>query len=899
MAAPRPRLIQGAEREEADRSHDDTGRGASRLVAAAQEQKPAPAAKPEAAARAERGRSPPPRRRPSPRRRPTRRRPRTRSRRAAGRPTPGAASRCAASAPPSPPAASWTSRSTRPTRSAGSWRWPRAACGRPRTAGPPGRPSSTARAPTRSAASRSTRANPNVVWVGTGENNSQRSVGYGDGVYKSEDGGKSWKNVGLKASEHIGKIVVHPKDSNVVYVAAQGPLWAPGGDRGLYKTTDGGKTWNAGADDRREHRRHRRGHGPARPRHPGRRVLPAPAPRLHPDRRRPRVGRPQDDGRREDLEEDHERPAQGGDGPHRPRDRPHRARHRLRPRRDRGRQQGGRDLPLHEPRRELGEARRLRPRRAHVLPGDLRRPEGRRARSTRWTSSSRCRTTPARPGATSASATSTWTTTRSGSTPTTPTTTSSGGDGGLYQSFDRGATWQWTSNLPVTQFYRVDVDNSSPVYFIYGGTQDNNTLGGPSRTLNAHGVANHDWFVTWGGDGFHARIDPTDPNIVYSTLQHGVLGRYDRKSGEAVLIQPHEKPGDDPLRWNWDSPLVLSPHKPTRLYFAAQRVFRSEDRGDSWTPISDDLTRRIDRNKLKVMGKVWGPDAVAKGASTSFYGNIVSLDESPLVEGLLYVGTDDGLVQVSEDGGKTWRRQETFPGVPEMSYVSDLFASRFDTNVVYADLQQPQERRLQALRPEERRPRPHLDVRHRRPPGARQRLDDRRGHRGEGAPLRRHRVRPLLHPRRREEVGAAQGRHARDRRARPRDPEARGRPRGRHLRPRLLRPRRPHAAARREAGRPRRGGAHLPGEARARLHPVDALRPQGEGVPRRDVLHRAQPALRRRLHLLPEGRGEDEAQGAPRRREGGGEEGGGDRVPGRRRAARRGARGGPRGRRSP
>jgi photosystem II stability/assembly factor-like uncharacterized protein len=219
---------------------------------------------------------------------------------------------------------------------------------------------------------------------------------------------------------------------------------------------------------------------------------------------------------------------------------------------------------------------------------------------------------------------------------------------------------------------------------VYGGTQDNNTLGGPSRTLNAHGIANHDWFVTWGGDGFHARIDPRDPNIVYSTLQYGVLGRYDRKSGEAVLIQPQEKPGDDPLRWNWDSPLVLSPHKSTRLYFAAQRVFRSEDRGDSWTPISGDLTRRIDRDKLKVMGKVWGPDAVAKDQSTSFYGNIVSLEESPLVEGLLYVGTDDGLVQVSEDGGKTWRRQEAFAGVPEMTYVSDLFASRFDKDVVYA-----------------------------------------------------------------------------------------------------------------------------------------------------------------------------------------------------------------------
>jgi hypothetical protein len=151
-----------------------------------------------------------------------------------------------------------------------------------------------------------------------------------------------------------------------------------------------------------------------------------------------------------------------------------------------------------------------------------------------------------------------------------------------------------------------------------------------------------------------------------------------------VLIQPHEAPGDAPLRWNWDSPLVLSPHKATRLYFAAQRVFRSDDRGDGWTPVSGDLTRQLDRNKLKVMGKVWGPDAVAKGQSTSPYGNIVSLDESPLVEGLLYVGTDDGLVQVSEDGGASWRRQDALPGVPELSYVSDLFASRFDKDVVYA-----------------------------------------------------------------------------------------------------------------------------------------------------------------------------------------------------------------------
>ena len=525
--------------------------------------------------------------------------------------------------------------------------------------------------------------NPNVVWVGTGENNAQRSVGYGDGVYKSLDGGKSWKNVGLKASEHVGKIVIDPRDSNVVYVAAQGPLWAPGGDRGLYKTTDGGATWNAvltisentGVTD-----------VVIDPRDPDTLVAAAWQRRRH-------VFTLIDGGPESGLH----KTTDGG--------------------------KTWRRITSGLPKEEMGRiGLAIAPSAPDTLYALVETAAANKAGGT-FRSTNRGESWEKRgdynPGGpmyyqeifvdpkdaervysmdvflkVSDDAGKTWRNlgerykhVDNHALWVDPDDTSHylvGCDGGLYESFDRAATWRFFPNLPVTQFYRVDVDDSKPVYYVYGGTQDNNTLGGPSRTLNGHGAANSDWFVTWGGDGFHARIDPGDPNIVYSTLQYGVLGRYDRRSGEAVLIQPQEAPGDAPLRWNWDSPLQISPHKGTRLYFAAQRVFRSEDRGDSWTPISGDLTRNLDRNALKVMGKVWGPDAVAKGASTSFYGNIVSLDESPLVEGLLYVGTDDGLVQVTEDGGKTWRKQDTFPGVPASSYVSDLFASRFDANVVYA-----------------------------------------------------------------------------------------------------------------------------------------------------------------------------------------------------------------------
>lgn len=259
-----------------------------------------------------------------------------------------------------------------------------------------------------------------------------------------------------------------------------------------------------------------------------------------------------------------------------------------------------------------------------------------------------------------------------------------GSDGGLYESFDRGSNWRWFGNLPLTQFYTVAVDNALPFYNVYGGTQDNNTVGGPSRTTRATGIENSDWRTVVGGDGFRAAIDPTDPNIVYGESQNGGMVRHDRRTGENIPIRPQPEPGEDASRWYWDTPIVISPHAPQRLYVGSQRLWRSDDRGDTWRAVSGDLSRNIDRNQLRMMGRIWGSEAVGKWASTSFYGSIIAISESPKQEGLIYVGTDDGLIQITEDGGATWRRVDKFPGVPDTTYVQRVFASQHDANVAYA-----------------------------------------------------------------------------------------------------------------------------------------------------------------------------------------------------------------------
>lgn len=521
--------------------------------------------------------------------------------------------------------------------------------------------------------------NPNVVWVGTGEYNSQRSVSYGDGVYVSLDGGKSFKNTGLKDSRHIGRIIIDPRNSHV-YVAAQGPLWGPGGDRGIYKTTDMGKNWqkvldvseNTGFNDI-----------VMDPRNPD--ILYAAA-----YQRRRHVFTLINGGPESAIYKSED----GG--------------------------MTWRKLEKGIPNVMLGRiGLAISPANPDIVYASIEaaNEQGGFFRSTdrgeSWQKMSSHQPTspqyyqrivadPKDPGKVFALDTYTHYTLNGGKTfkrlgnkdrhvddhalwidPDDTNHYIMGGDGGIYETWDNAGTWHHKPNLPVVQYYRVTVDNDKPFYNVYGGTQDNNSMGGPSQTISSDGIVNADWYVTNGGDGFTSEIDPENPDIVYAQSQYGWLWRYDRKSGESILIKP-QPPSGEAYRWNWNSPLIISPHLHTRLYFAANKLFRSDDRGNSWKVISPDLTQQIDRNQLKVMGKIQSPDVPSKNASTSLFGNIVSLDESPKKEGLLYVGTDDGLIQVSDDGGKNWRKENRFGDVPDMTYVSCVRASLFDENTVYA-----------------------------------------------------------------------------------------------------------------------------------------------------------------------------------------------------------------------
>ncbi|HSR50307.1 MAG TPA: glycosyl hydrolase [Acidobacteriota bacterium] len=522
---------------------------------------------------------------------------------------------------------------------------------------------------------------PDVIWVGTGENVSGRHVGYGNGVYKSLDGGASWTNMGLESSEHIGKILVDPRDSNVVYVAAEGPLWSSGGERGLYKSTDGGATWTpslviseaTGATDLEfdpsnpdvlyaavyQRRRTVWAHLAGGPESGIYKSTDAGANWRRLDNGLPsgdmgKIGlavsplrhqvvyatieASEDEAgfyRSEDGGESWEKRnsyISGGTGPHYYQeiyasphafDRVYQMDVWIRVTHD-----GGRTFE------ELGETSKHSDSHAMAFTDD-------------------------------------------------PDYLLAGCDGGLYESYDHAASWKFVSNLPVTQIYKMALDNDEPFYNVIAGTQDNGTIYGPSRTTRQHGILNRDWWVPFGADGYATQIDPEDPDILYLEWQNGHLLRYDRQTREPVDIQPQPGPGDAPERWNWDAPVLISPHSHTRLYYGSQRLWRSDDRGDSWSAVSQDLSRGQNRYELPMGEAVPGMSALYDNGAMSWYGNITSISESPLQEGLIYVGTDDGLVQITEDGGRNWLRVD-LPDVPDLAFVNDITASLHDADTVFA-----------------------------------------------------------------------------------------------------------------------------------------------------------------------------------------------------------------------
>ena len=527
--------------------------------------------------------------------------------------------------------------------------------------------------------------NPHTIWVGTGENVGGRHVAIGDGIYVSHDDGASWKNMGLKNSEHLSKIVVHPEDSKIIWAVSQGPLWTSGGERGVYKSINGGKSWKrtlgdsqwVGATDlvmdprnpdvlyAATWQRHRTvagylGGGPGSGLHKstdggetwtklskgipasnlgkiGLAISPFNPDIIYAaielDRRKGGVFMSSNRGASWTKQSD---AVSGGTGPHY--------------------YQELYASPHHEGKLFLMNN--------YVQISD---DHGK----TFYTMNERNKHVDSHAMAFKASD---------------PNYVLFGTDGGLYESFDLTKSWKYIRNLPITQYFKLAVDDSKPFYKIYGGTQDNGSHGGPSQTTSSDGIANSDWWKTLGADGHQSATEPGNPNITYGEFQQGVLWRIDQTTKETVFIQPQALAGDPYERFNWDAPILVSPHDPKRLYFASQRVWRSDNRGDDWIPVSKDLTLNQDRITLPFYGKQQSWDNAWDVYAMSNYNTITSLAESPKQEGLLYAGTDDGIIQTTEDGGKTWRKftLSTIKGLGDVPFVNDVRADLFDANIVYA-----------------------------------------------------------------------------------------------------------------------------------------------------------------------------------------------------------------------
>ncbi|MCC6316388.1 MAG: hypothetical protein IT361_01760 [Gemmatimonadaceae bacterium] len=522
-------------------------------------------------------------------------------------------------------------------------------------------------------------SDPNVVWVGTGEANNRQSSTWGDGIYRSLDGGETWKHMGLRETQHIGRIVIHPRDPNTVFVAAVGHLWGSNPQRGLYRTRDAGRTWErvltgndvTGAIDvaldpdgrtlyAAMYQRQRKGYG--------------------------FVGGGPGSGlfRSRDGGDTWERLAGGL------------------PTGNMGRI--GLAIAPSQPATlyAIVEARQ----------GGLFRSDDRGNTWRRTTSLnprpmyySNVRVDPRHPDRVWIVGSSLHLSTDGGRTFTTESTGERihvdhhalwinpadgdhmliGNDGGFYITYDGARNWDFVDNLPIGQFYDIDVDDRDP-YYVYGGTQDNGTWGVPVRTHNLVGITNADVINLAYGDGFYTVTDPSDPRYVYANSQNGRAYRVHLATREERGIRPVPADAKDTLRWNWSTPMHRSPHDPKTIYYGAQRLLRTRDAGQTWTAISGDLSRRLAWQKLPIMGIVRDSTTLSRDDGVGDYGTITTISESPRTAGTILIGTDDGNVQLTTDAGATWTNITARIRVPAPRWVSRVLWSQHDARVAYVVL---------------------------------------------------------------------------------------------------------------------------------------------------------------------------------------------------------------------
>lgn len=535
-------------------------------------------------------------------------------------------------------------------------------------------------------------SNPQIVWAGSGESNNRQSSSWGNGVYKSVDGGKTWKNMGLAETHHIARVVIHPANPDIVWVAATGKLWGPSPERGVFKTTDGGKTWT-------------------------------------------HVLKVNDDTGATELAIDHESPTvlyaamyqrrrtvfgfngsgegsalyksiDGGDTWTKiTRGMPYDTENAPTPRPDNLLETGRCSIAIYDKDTDIVYATV-----EHANGGVYRSTD----KGETWTRQADINAVP-RPmyfsqlrvdpnndqrlwlaGVSmqySEDGGRTW----SGALSRAPHADThgiwvnpkdsnhiiQGNDGGINITYDRGRTWDFANTVPLGQFYEVGADNGMP-YKVCGGLQDNNTWCGPSMTTNPQGISNDDWYTVGGGDGFHAVPDPNNTDIVYGESQDGNLFRRNVRTGENKQIRPREGDGEKLYRFQWNSPIVISAFDSNTIYYGGNFLFKSTDRGDNWTKVSPDLTTNVDRNSLPIMGKVPGPNTRSRHDGVQQYPAITTVAESPLNKNVLWAGTDDGNLQVTRDG-QNWKNVvDKVPGLPKGTYVSRVVASKSGEGTAYA-----------------------------------------------------------------------------------------------------------------------------------------------------------------------------------------------------------------------